>query len=164
MHSRNPRPENGNEQHDYNLQGTGAYLNTIMGPVVLGLVLPNFTTSLSGPRFTRVQEIFLITVSVILYAIFWSFRPGDTGNISRAASDSSDDHPSLQPRSTVFHAAMLFLYLVVVIILAEKFAIPLDNCIERFGVPQAFGGAIVAGLVLAPEALAAIKAARQNHS
>jgi len=59
---------------------------------------------------------------------------------------------------------MLFLYLVVVIILAEKFAIPLDNCIERFGVPQAFGGAIVAGLVLAPEALAAIKAARQNHS
>ena len=83
MHSRNPRPENGNEQHDYNLQGTGAYLNTIMGLVVLGLVLPNFTTSLSGPRFTRVQEIFLITVSVILYAIFWSFRPGDTGNISR---------------------------------------------------------------------------------
>jgi Ca2+:H+ antiporter len=59
---------------------------------------------------------------------------------------------------------MLFLYLVVVIILAEKFAIPLDNSIERFGVPQAFGGAIVAGLVLAPEALAAIKAARQNHS
>jgi len=167
MQSRNPRPENGNEQHDYNLQGTGAYLNTIMGLVVLGLVLPNFTTSLSGPRFTRVQEIFLITVSVILYAIFLVIQTGrhrqyfkDAG----AASDSSDDHPSLQPRSTVFHAAMLFLYLVVVIILAEKFAIPLDNCIERFGVPQAFGGAIVAGLVLAPEALAAIKAARQNHS
>jgi len=58
---------------------------------------------------------------------------------------------------------MLFLYLIVVIILAEKFAVPLDICIERFGVPQAFGGAIIAGLVLAPEALAAIRAARQNQ-
>ena len=153
-------------EQNYNLQGTGAYLNTIMGLVVLGLVLPNFTTSLSGPRFTRVQEIFLITVSVILYAIFLVIQTGRHRQYfkdARAASGSSDDYPSLQPRSTVFHAAMLFLYLVVVIILAEKFAIPLDNCIERFGVPQAFGGAIVAGLVLAPEALAAIKAARQNH-
>ena len=58
---------------------------------------------------------------------------------------------------------MLLLYLIVVIILAKKFAIPLDNCIERFGMPQAFGGAIVAGLVLAPEAMSAIKAAQRNQ-
>src|SRR6185437_10655621 len=50
-----------------------------------------------------------------------------------------------------------------VIILAEKFAIPLDNLIERIGMPQAFGGAIVAALVLAPEALAGIKAAMRNQ-
>src|SRR5882762_1287316 len=56
-------------EQNYNLQGAGAYLNTIMALVVLGLVLPNFTTSLSGPRFTVVQEIFLIAVTVILYAI-----------------------------------------------------------------------------------------------
>ena len=58
---------------------------------------------------------------------------------------------------------MLFLYLVAVVILAEKFAIPLDNCIERFGMPQALGGALVAGLVLAPEAMAGIKAAMSNR-
>src|SRR5947207_9772425 len=54
----------------YNLQGTSAYLNTIMSLAVLGLVLPNFTTSLSGPRFSSVQEIFLIVTSLILYGIF----------------------------------------------------------------------------------------------
>ena len=58
---------------------------------------------------------------------------------------------------------MLFLYLVGVIILAEKFAIPLDNLVERFGMPQALGGAIVATLVLAPEALAGIRAAMHNQ-
>src|SRR5207248_6397343 len=61
------------------------------------------------------------------------------------------------------HAVILFLYLIDVIVLAKKFAIPLDNSIERFGMPQALGGAIVAGLVLAPEALSAIKAARRNQ-
>src|SRR5439155_1271832 len=66
-------------------------------------------------------------------------------------------------RSTIYHAVMLILYLLVVIVLAEKFAIPLDNSIERFGMPQAFGGAIVAGLVLAPEALSGINAARKNQ-
>ena len=57
------------EQH-YNLQGTNAYLNTIMVLVVLGLVLPNFTTSMSGPRFSSAQELFLVAMSLSLYAIF----------------------------------------------------------------------------------------------
>jgi Ca2+:H+ antiporter len=152
-------------EQNYNLQGAGAYLNTIMALVVLGLVLPNFTTSLSGPRFTTIQEIFLIAVTVMLYAVFLVIQTGRHRQYFKDAGSASDsnDHHSLQPRSAAFHAAMLFLYLIVVIVLAEKFAIPLDNCIERFGMPSAFGGTIVAGLVLAPEALAAIKAARQNH-
>jgi Ca2+:H+ antiporter len=72
-------------------------------------------------------------------------------------------HRDFQMRSIGFHTVMLFLYLIAVVVLAEKLAIPLDNCIERFGMPQAFGGAIIAGLVLAPEALSAIKAAMTNQ-
>jgi Ca2+:H+ antiporter len=54
----------------YNIQGTSSYLNTIMALVVLGLVLPNFTTSLSGPRFSLAQELFLVVTSLSLYGIF----------------------------------------------------------------------------------------------
>src|SRR6266481_1057978 len=63
-------------EQNYNLQGASAYLNAIMALAVLGLVLPNFTTSLSGPRFSSVQEIFLITVTVILYGIFLFIQTG----------------------------------------------------------------------------------------
>src|ERR1700757_369820 len=57
------------EQH-YNLQGVNAYLNVIITLAVLGLVLPNFTTSTSGPTFSTEQEIFLIAMSLLLYGIF----------------------------------------------------------------------------------------------
>jgi Ca2+:H+ antiporter len=58
---------------------------------------------------------------------------------------------------------MLVIYLIAVVLMAEKFAIPLDNSVERFGIPQAFGGALIAALVLAPEGLGAIRATLNNH-
>jgi Ca2+:H+ antiporter len=153
-------------EQNYNLQGTSAYLNTIMALAVLGLVLPNFTTSLSGPRFSTEQELFLVVTSLSLYVIFLFIQTGRHRQYFKDAMVepvARGDHSGSQLRSAGFHAAMLVLYLIVVVILAEKFAIPLDNCIERFGMPQAFGGAIVAGLVLAPEAMSAIKAAMRNQ-
>ncbi|MEP6709728.1 MAG: calcium:proton antiporter [Verrucomicrobiota bacterium] len=154
------------EQH-YNLQGANAYLNVIMALAVLGFVLPNFTTSMSGPKFSTVQEIFLVVTSLTLYAIFLLIQTKRHSEYfmesdSVAASVPADHHQT-QMRSATYHGVMLFLYLIAVIVLAEKFAIPLDNAIERFGMPQAFGGAIVAALVLAPEALSGINAAMRNH-
>jgi Ca2+:H+ antiporter len=74
----------------------------------------------------------------------------------------SAGHP-VHMRSTAFHSAMLLLYLVIVILLAEKFAIPLDNSIEQFHMPQAFGGAVIAALVLSPEGLGAVCASLGNQ-
>src|SRR6478672_13397368 len=54
----------------YNLQGVNSYLNVIMTPAVLGLVLPNFTTTTGGPTFSTEQQIFFIVVTLFLYAIF----------------------------------------------------------------------------------------------
>ena len=58
---------------------------------------------------------------------------------------------------------MLLLYLITVILLAKKFAIPMDNSIEQFNMPQEFGGAIIAALVLSPEGLGAIRASLRNQ-
>jgi Ca2+:H+ antiporter len=153
------------EQH-YNLQGASAYLNIIMAFSVLALLLPNYTTSMSGPRLSSIQEEFLVVTSLALYAVFLMFQTRRHREyfIEAQAEKADESHAHHFPmRSIGFHAAMLLLYLVAVIVLAEKFAIPLDNCIERLGMPQALGGAIVASLVLAPEALAAIQAAMRNR-
>ena len=151
----------------YNLQGVNSYLNVIMTLAVLGLVLPNFTTSTSSPTFSTEQEIFLIVMSLLLYAIFlliqtMRHRRYFVEYRETVAAANSAHHP-LQTYSSGFHATMLLLYMVTVILLAKKFAIPLDNSIERFGMPQAFGGAIIAALVLAPEGIGAIDATLRNQ-
>ena len=151
----------------YNLEGVNSYLNVIMTLAVLGLVLPNFTTTTGGPTFSTGQQIFLVVVSLFLYAIFLLIQTmrhrGYFMESERAVvAPDSVDHP-LHAQSTAFHAPMLVLYLIVVILLAEKFAVPLDNSIEKFGMPQEFGGAIIAALVLAPEGVGAIRADLRNQ-
>jgi Ca2+:H+ antiporter len=156
------------EQH-YNLQGVNAYLNVIMALAVLGLVLPNFTTSTSGPTFSTEQQIFLAVVSLLLYAIFLFIQTmrhrGYFVDFTQTAATAAkySPHHLLKLRSTGFHALMLLLYLAAVIFLAEKFAVPLDNSIEKFHMPQAFGGAIIAALVLSPEGLGGITASLHNQ-
>jgi len=153
------------EQH-YNIQGVNAYLNVIMALAVLGLVLPNFTTSTNGPTFSTEQEIFLVSVSLLLYAIFLliqTLRHRGYFLDSKETATKHSPHRLAHVRSTGFHALMLLLYLVTVIFLAEKFAVPLDNSIEKFGMPQAFGGAIIAALVLSPEGLGGIAASLHNQ-
>jgi Ca2+:H+ antiporter len=151
----------------YNLEGVNSYLNVIMTLTVLGLVLPNFTTTTVGPTFSTEQQIFLVVVSLFLYAIFlliqtMRHRGYFTESERAIVAADSVDHP-LHVQSTAFHAPMLVLYLIVVILLAEKFAIPLDNSIEKFGMPQEFGGAMIAALVLTPEGIGAIRADLRNQ-
>ncbi len=153
------------EQH-YNIQGVNAYLNVIMALAVLGLVLPNFTISTSGPTFSTEQEIFFAAVSLLLYAVFLLIQTlrhrGYFLDVKETATKHSPHHLA-RIRSTGFHALMMLLYLGAVIFLAEKFAVPLDNSIEQFHMPQAFGGAVIAALVLSPEGLGGITASLQNQ-
>jgi Ca2+:H+ antiporter len=153
------------EQH-YNIQGVNAYLNVIMALAVLGMVLPNFTVSTRGPTFSTEQEIFFASVSLLLYAVFLLIQTlrhrGYFLDVKETTTKHSPHHLP-RVRSTGFHALMLLLYLAAVIFLAEKFAIPLDNSIEQFHMPQAFGGAVIAALVLSPEGLGGVTASLHNQ-
>ena len=151
----------------YNLQGVNSYLNVIMTLSVLGLVLPNFTTTTGGPTLSTGQQIFLILMTLVLYVIFLLIQTmrhrGYFMESEQAGVPGGPSHQSLHVQATAFHAPMLLLYLVIVILLAEKFAIPLDNSIENFGLPQEFGGAMIAALVLTPEGIGAIQATFRNQ-
>jgi Ca2+:H+ antiporter len=62
-----------------------------------------------------------------------------------------------------YHATVLVLTLVLIVLLSKKLALIVDYSIDALGMPEALGGVVVAVLVLAPEGLAAIEAAAANH-
>jgi len=106
-------------------------------------------------------------VTLLLYGIFLLIQTMRHRGYFLESKDApvveNSGHGSLHVRSITFHTTMLLLYLVSVILLAEKFAIPLDNSIEKFGMPQEFGGAMIAALVLTPEGIGAIGATWHNQ-
>jgi Ca2+:H+ antiporter len=152
----------------YNLQGASAYLGVIVPLAVLGLVLPRFTLSAPGGQVSPLMAAFLILVSVGLYAVFLAIqtvrhsgyfkRPDEPGG-----ADGEEGHHASAVRSVPFHAGLLLLTMLPVVLLAKKLAILVDYGIETGGAPPALGGFIVATLVLAPEGLGAVKAALANR-
>lgn len=57
-------------EQTYNLQGANAFLALIVPLAVLGLVLPNFTTTTSGPTLSSFQSVFASVISVGIYGVF----------------------------------------------------------------------------------------------
>lgn len=155
------------KEQEYNLQGVNAYLSVIVALSVFGLIMPNMTTTSAGPTFSRGQEGFLIVMCVGLYGVFLAIQTTRHRAFflppAQRAADTSAPHHGHEVRSTPYHLLLLVIYLALVIFLAEKLAVLLDHGIDVLGAPPALGALAVAVLVLAPEGMGAIAAARSNH-
>ncbi len=152
-------------EQQYNLQGANAYLGVILPLAVLGLMLPGFTTTTSGPTLSPIQEEFLILLSVGLYAVFLAIQTTRHRAffVSGEEEEGHGQGHAFHLRGTPVHAALLVAYLMPVVFLAEKLAVPLDFGIEILHAPTALGGVVIALLVATPEALSAVKAAMHNR-
>jgi Ca2+:H+ antiporter len=152
-------------EQPYNLQSANAFLLLIVPLTTLGLVLPNVTRATPGPFLSRFQMVFLSVMSVGIYSVFLFVQNrrhrGFFAMPEEAASQAETEAHS--SRSTLFHAVMLGLYGLPLVVLAKQMAAPLDAMVLRLGAPTALSGFIMALLVLAPESIAAIRAALANR-
>ncbi|MGW4440308.1 calcium:proton antiporter [Streptomyces sp. NPDC004596] len=153
----------------FNPEGTGAALATVATLATLSLVLPTFTTSKPGPEFSTVQLTFAALSSLILYGLFVTtqtvrhrdyFLP-----ISRQGDViTGDDHagpPSA--RTARISLGLLGLALIGVVGLAKGVSPTIESGVEAAGLHQAVVGVIIALLVLLPETIAALRAARRDR-
>ena len=153
-------------EQTYNLYSANSFLAVILPLAVLGLVLPGITASAPGSTLPMLQAIFLIVMSLVLFGVFLGIQtmrhrdyflsPGDPPTQDAdvaAARDSSVGH----------HVGMVIAYAIPIVLLAREIARPIDYGIEVLGAPAAFGGLLVAVLILAPEAMAAVRAALANQ-
>jgi Ca2+:H+ antiporter len=149
----------------YNLQGANAFLAVIVPIAVLGLVLPNFTVSSPGPTYSPLHSAFLAIMSIGLYGVFLAIQTTRHRDYFEqpAMAPAGADHDDHEVRSFGYHIPLMIVYLICVVILAEKIAVPIDFGIHVLHAPAALGGFLVSVLVLSPESVAAIRAARANQ-
>ncbi|MGW3112892.1 calcium:proton antiporter [Streptomyces sp. NPDC001091] len=153
----------------FNPEGTGAALATVATLATLSLVLPTFTTSKPGPEFSTVQLTFAALSSLVLYGLFVAtqtlrhrdyFLPvtkeGDVITVADHATPPS-------ARSAWISVGLLGLALVGVVGLAKGVSPTIESGVEGAGLPQAVVGVVIALLVLLPETIAALRAARRDR-
>lgn len=136
-------------------------LVSLVSILVLTLVLPNFTTSVSGPFYSAPQLIAVAFCCLIIYAsfiftqtirhrhYFLTNKTGEEKHVSRAEA--------------LISLGMLLLGLGLVILLAKKLSPVIEGAVKAAGLPTALVGVTIAAVILLPEGIAAIRAARRNQ-
>ncbi|MBO9426481.1 calcium:proton antiporter [Labrenzia sp. R4_1] len=147
----------------YNLQGANAFLSVLVPLAIFALVLPRITHSAPGGELSPLQVGFEIAMSVILYGVFLAIQTVTHSDIFRQPDSAGDDeHHGVVVRTVPFHVIGLFGALLPIILLSKSLALYVDFGIAAVGAPIAFSGFIVAALVLMPEGMSAVQAARDN--
>lgn len=154
-------------EQGFRVTGASAYLVVLMPLTALTLILPTFTTSAAGPFYTPAQLGFVSAVTLVLYGVFLyvqTVRHRDYF-LSDPGDASAGEAPAGGPPARQFweSVALLLVALVAVVLLAKHFAGSIETFIAAVGAPVGAVGLLVALLVLLPETLAALRAARNNE-
>jgi Ca2+:H+ antiporter len=153
-------------EQQYNLQSANAYLGVIIPLSVLTLSLPDFTATTPGPTLSSAQQLFIVVISMGLYAVFLAIQTGRHRGYFRFDEPGHEQHAASAPHTPprlLPHAILLIAYMAPVPFLAEHLAHPIDYFIETLAAPAPLGGIIIAIMVATPEALGATRAAVANH-
>lgn len=131
--------------------------------VVMTLILPNYTTSEITPSFNNSQLIFFSVASLVIYGTFLMVQTVRHRNYF-LPEDDGETHAE-PPSNAISFISLLYLVLClgVVVFLAKGLSPQIEAVVQNFGAPESLVGVIIAAVVLLPEGLAAIKAARKNH-
>lgn len=152
----------------FHAEGAGAALATVTTLATLGMVLPNFTTSASGPQFSPPQLAFAAVTALALYGLFVALQAGRHRDYFLPVTASGDvvedkhaDPPSA--RTALLSALVLLVALVAVVGSAKLVSPTIEQAVTNAGLPLTLVGVIIALLVLLPETLAAVRAARRHR-
>jgi Ca2+:H+ antiporter len=149
---------------EQDIQATGAsvYLSVLIVLATITLVLPNYTLTTPGPFYSTVQLAFVSCATIILYGVFLYIQTIRHRDYFIGRNDDEEMH-AISNRMLWSSVALLLLALVGVVILAKKFSVVIDAAAAEIGAPPAFAGIVVALLILLPESVAAIGAARRDQ-
>lgn len=154
------------KEQEFNLRGAGAFLTVLVTLATITLILPNFTQSTPDPSLNTIQAELFALITILLYVTFLAIQTVRHRSFFIQPGEEAVDHGHHDmsgSRSVPYHAILLVLTLVPAVLLSKKLAVLVDFGLGTWQLPAAIGGVMIACLVLAPEALAAFHATRENN-
>ena len=148
-----------------NQLGALTYFDLISTMCVLALVIPNFSRSTSEANFSTPVNIVLSIVAIGVYSVFLSAQMGRYRSLYAERDSLIVSLPNNSENNNSFHLSLsqasilLVVGLLLVCLIAESMGQLIETGITDLGLPSSLAGVLVAGLILAPEALNALKAA-----
>lgn len=153
------------EQH-FGIDGVKAALTTLAAITVLTLILPNYVESAPGPHYSNSQLAFIAVVSLVLYGTFVLIQTVRHRDYFLPAAGAQHEDVHAAPpstRVTLVSSLLLLACLAAVVLLAKVLAPSIEWAVASAGAPKALVGIIIAAVVLLPEGVAALRAARNNR-
>jgi Ca2+:H+ antiporter len=150
-------------EQDVQVSGSSLYLSVLIVMATITLIMPNYTLTTQGPVYSALQLGFVSVVTVLLYGVFLYTQTVLHRNyFVNQAAGVADGGAHISNRLLGLSVVLLLISLLAVVLLAKKFSDVVDFATARIGAPPAFAGVLVALLILLPESVAALGAARKN--
>jgi Ca2+:H+ antiporter len=150
-------------EQDVQVSGSSLYLSVLIVMATITLIMPNYTLTAPGPVYSAGQLAFVSVVTVLLYGVFLYTQTILHRNyFINEAAGIADGAAHISNRLLALSIVLLLVSLLAVVLLAKKFSLVVDFATARIGAPPAFAGVLVALLILLPESVAAVAAARKN--
>ena len=153
----------------FNAEGSGGALATVCTLATMTLVLPTFTTSHPGPEFSGAQLAFAAIASLGLYGVFVAVQTVRHRDyflpVTIEGKEPSEEEHADPPTTALTWASLglLLVALVAVVGNAKVISPTIEDGVQSAGLPKAVVGVVIALMVLLPETLAAVRAARRNR-
>jgi Ca2+:H+ antiporter len=140
-------------------------LVSLVAILVLTLILPNYTTSISGPKYTPIQLMFAAFASLVIYGSFLLIQTVRHREYFLTEDDEKDpDAVSVHHdnKKVIISLVLLCACLGIVVLLAKSLSPTIESILQKAELPNSLVGVIIATIVLLPEGIAAINAALKN--
>jgi Ca2+:H+ antiporter len=150
-------------EQDIRVSGSNLYLSVLAVLATITLIMPNYTLTTPGPVYSVHQLAFVSVVTILLYGVFLyiqTVRHRDYFVNDFTGEADGGSHAS--SRTMFISTVSLLVSLLAVVLLAKKFSLVVDAAADLIGAPPAFAGILVALLILLPESVSAVSAARKN--
>lgn len=148
---------------DFSKHSATIALVSIVSIVILTMVFPTFTTSIRGPYYSTPQLAFVSLSCLIIYGVFlFAQTTRHREYFLSAEKDDTADHVEISKGMFLVSLAFLLVSLGIVVLLAKTLSPAIESIIVSYQLPKTLVGVIIAAVILLPEAIAAVIAARNN--